>query len=56
MTNTVLYGNGLNRLSSNAVSWDDLLDELKGSNGFDNGRLPYTMVYERIFMGMHKAD
>lgn len=56
MTNTVLYGNGLNRLSNNAVSWNDLLDELKGSNGFDNGRLPYTMVYERIFMGKHKAN
>lgn len=56
MTNTVLYGNGLNRLSSNAVSWDDLLDELKGSNGFDSGLLPYTMVYERIFMGKHKSN
>lgn len=56
MANTVLYGNGLNRLSNNAVSWDDLLDDLKGSNGFDNGRLPYTMVYERIFMGKHKAN
>lgn len=54
MTNTVLYGNGLNRLSKNAVSWEGLLNELKGSNSFDNGKLPYTMVYERIFMDKNK--
>ena len=55
MTNTVLYGNGLNRLSSNAVSWEKLLDELKGSTCFDNGPLPYTKVYERIFMDKRKV-
>lgn len=55
MTNTVLYGNGLNRISRNAVSWEGLLTELKGSNSFDNGKLPYTMVYERIFMDKNKV-
>ena len=56
MKNTVLFGNGINRLSTNAVSWDDLLDEIKGENRFSNGSLPNTMVYERIFMGEHKAS
>ena len=55
MRNTVLFGNGINRVSHNAVSWDDLLDTIKGSNVFDNGNLPNTMVYERIFMQQHEA-
>lgn len=53
MRNTVLFGNGINRISDNAVSWDDLLDGIKGSNIFENGDLPNTMVYERIFMEQH---
>lgn len=56
MKNTVLFGNGINRLSTNSVSWNDLLDEIKGENRFSNGSLPNTMVYERIFMGEHKAS
>lgn len=55
MSNTVLFGNGINRVSNNAVSWEDLLDDIKGSNVFDNGSLPNTMVYERIFMEQHAA-
>lgn len=55
MRNTVLFGNGINRVSHNAVSWEDLLDSIKGSNMFDNGNLPNTMVYERIFMQLHVA-
>lgn len=55
MRNTVLFGNGINRISDNAVSWNDLLDTIKGSNVFDNGNLPNTMVYERIFMEQHVA-
>lgn len=55
MRNTVLFGNGINRVSHNAVSWDDLLNTIKGSNVFDNGNLPNTMVYERIFMQQHEA-
>jgi len=56
MKNTILFGNGINRLSANAISWEDLLDELKGEDVFSNGSLPNTMVYERIFMGAHKAS
>ncbi|BBT65296.1 SIR2 family protein [Aeromonas caviae] len=56
MRNTVLFGNGINRVSNNAVSWDDLLNTIKGSNVFNNGNLPNTMVYERIFMEQHVAE
>lgn len=55
MKNTILFGNGINRVSSNSVSWEDLLNEIKDENNFLNGDLPYTMIYERIFMGKHKA-
>lgn len=50
MGNTILFGNGINRISGNSVSWNDLLDQIKGVNRFANGNLPNTMVYERIFM------
>jgi hypothetical protein len=53
MGNTLLFGNGINRISDNAVSWDNLLDQIKGVNRFPNGDLPNTMVYERIFMEKH---
>ena len=53
MRNTVLFGNGINRVSDNSVSWDDLLNTIKGSNFFRNGDLPNTMIYERIFMDTH---
>jgi len=53
MQNTVLFGNGINRLSDDAVSWNDLLDKIKGVNKFENGNLPNTMVYERVFMEKH---
>ena len=50
---TLLFGNGINRISENSVSWDDLLDKIKGVNRFLNGNLPNTMVYERIYMEKH---
>lgn len=56
MKNTVLFGNGINRLSTNAVSWDNLLYKIKGKNKFPHDSLPNTMVYERIFIGEHKAN
>ena len=55
MRNTVFFGNGINRISDKAVSWDDLLNKIKGSNQFLNGKLPNTMTYERIFMEQHVA-
>ncbi|QAV24356.1 hypothetical protein PH4a_13820 [Proteus hauseri] len=50
MANTLFFGNGLNRLSQNHVTWSDLLDKIKGVNTFQSGQLPNTMVYERILM------
>lgn len=55
MVNTVFFGNGLNRISENSVTWDDLLDKMKAGNQFAHQSLPNTMVYERIFMERHKA-
>ena len=56
MKNTVLFGNGLNRISERSVSWNDLLNKLKGDKPFKNNILPNTMVYERIFMEKHKPS
>lgn len=56
MRNTVFFGNGLNRISDNAVSWDDLLDNIKDKNKFDHWKLPNTMAYERIFLEKHKPE
>lgn len=54
MKDSVFFGNGLNRISENSVSWEQLLDKIKDKNKFDNGKLPNTMVYERIFMEKHQ--
>ncbi len=54
MRNTILFGNGLNRISKNSVSWGTLLDNLKADKQFTNENLPNTMVYERIFMEKHE--
>ncbi|MEZ9819689.1 SIR2 family protein [Shewanella sp. 10N.286.45.A1] len=56
MRNTLLFGNGLNRISENSVSWDSLLDKLKAGKKFTNKNLPNTMVYERIFMEQHDSS
>ncbi len=50
MKNTVLFGNGLNRISDQSVSWNDLLKELKADKPFKDKSLPNTMIYERIYM------
>lgn len=48
---TILFGNGLNFLSENFISWKQLLDKIKGDNLFDDGKLPNTMIYERSIIG-----
>lgn len=48
---TVLFGNGLNYMSDNYISWKQLLDKIKGDNLFENGKLPNTMIYERSIIG-----
>lgn len=56
MTNTLFFGNGINRLSENHVTWSNLLDNIKGINKFESGQLPNTMVYERIYLEKHAPD
>ncbi|PRD14005.1 SIR2 family protein [Pantoea coffeiphila] len=56
MENTIFFGNGINRLSENHVTWNDLLDIIKGVDKFENGQLPNTMVYERIFLEKHSPN
>ena len=49
MENTLLFGNGFNRLRNKGISWEDILNDLKKDN-FNNGNLPYTMVYEKALL------
>lgn len=48
---TILFGNGLNYMSKNHISWKQLLDKIKGDNLFENGKIPNTMIYERSIIG-----
>lgn len=50
MENTLLFGNGINRLKPENISWSNLLNDLKESRIFDNDNLPNTMIYERIIL------
>jgi hypothetical protein len=53
MKNSILFGNGLNYLSDDQISWNDLLDKIKGTNQFDSTSLPNTMIYEKIMLHKH---
>lgn len=50
MKKTILFGNGLNYLSSSKVTWTELLNKIKKKNIFDCTNLPNTMTYEKIFL------
>lgn len=55
MKHTILYGNGLNLLSSNSkdkISWNELLVDLGVASGhaLTIGNKPYTMVYEELIL------
>jgi hypothetical protein len=56
MNKTLLFGNGLNQLTTGLISWKDLLNNIKKNNEFDNLDLPNTMIYERILMERPKLD
>ena len=49
MDNTILFGNGINRLSS-SLTWEKLLEEIMESRIFKPDELPNTMTYERIIL------
>ncbi len=50
MDNTILFGNGINRLSAVNISWGELLDIIKDSRKFKDDSLPNTMIYERVIL------
>ena len=50
MKHSLLFGNGLNLLGTDAVSWDALLEELQSRKLVTTDNLPYTMKYEKIFL------
>jgi hypothetical protein len=56
MDKTLLFGNGLNQLTTDLISWKDLLDNIKKKNKFENLALPNTMIYERILMERPKLS
>ncbi|MBH3096242.1 MULTISPECIES: hypothetical protein [Serratia] len=57
MKSSILFGNGINRLSSNSVPWSNLLSKLKGDMGFESKNTPNTMIYERIVLDrVHKRN
>lgn len=48
MNNTIFFGNGLNLLHKDNLTWSQILDNLKASMPFLSDQLPNTMTYERI--------
>lgn len=53
---SLLFGNGLNQLSDNPVSWKSLLETIKGSHPFVSKHLPNTMIYERAVLEKPLVD
>lgn len=56
MDKTLLFGNGLNLLTTDNIKWKDILDIIKKENKFDNCQLPNTLIYERILMERSKLS
>lgn len=55
MNNTLLFGNGINRLSDKNISWRDLLSTIQHPNNFVDDKSPNTMIYERIIIDKHDS-
>jgi len=56
MDNSILFGNGINRLSDKNISWGHLLDKIKDVRKFNDSKLPNTMIYERIILEKPNKD
>lgn len=52
---TLLFGNGINRTSPNAISWDELLASIGGNTNFKKERPPNTLIYERAVIKHARA-
>jgi len=59
LKHTLLFGNGLNLLSDNPLSWDTLLNELEVGSNTISEETPNTMKYEKIFLdrnSLHSSE
>lgn len=58
LNHTLLFGNGLNLLSDNPLSWDALLNKLNSDNNSISKETPNTMKYEKILLDRseHQSD
>ena len=56
MENTLFYGNGLNRLNSNNISWESILDEIREIPKKHLEKLPNTLIYEGIILDNWKKN
>lgn len=56
MENTLFYGNGLNRLNSNNISWEDILNKIGNISPQYLDELPNTLIYEGIILNEWKKD
>lgn len=55
MKNSILLGNGVNRISPGAKSWSELLNSI--SDRCDNmDGVPYTLQYENLYLSALKGD
>lgn len=52
----LLFGNGLNRISPNSISWDVLLGGIEKNPLLKLESIPNTMIYENILMSRLKSD
>lgn len=48
MENTILFGNGLNRIANNYADWDKLLRDI--SSGIVLENIPNTLKYESVIL------
>jgi len=53
---TLLFGNGLNLLGNNPVSWDLLLQKLEVGSNTVSKETPNTMKYEKIFLDRSSSN
>ena len=56
MDNTILFGNGINRIAENSKSWDELLCGLTRPDQRPISGIPNTLQYEDLLLSDEKID
>jgi len=56
MEHTLFFGNGINRLNTENISWVQLLKVIMEPRIFEDKQLPNTLIYERIILERPKKD